>query len=205
MEGVKIKKMTTTKNDIRTTVADYEVRSEGEGTNVITGYALKFDKLSTGLYFEEVIQRGALDEADMSNVVALFNHDRNHVLGRVGKNLTLEVDDIGLRFTVSLNNTSYAQDLVENMRSGLVDKCSFAFSIAEGGDEWEKLSDCKYKRTIRKIAKLYDVSVVTTPAYDDTEAVLSQRSLDAYANASNDDDYRKKVLDLEVNLLVGKP
>lgn len=139
------------------------------------GYALKFDRPSEDLGFTEFIDSRALDEADMSNVVALLNHDSNYVLGRTGKNLELEVDEIGLRFKLELTETSYARDLLENMKNGLIDKCSFAFTVDE--EDWTE-RDGKYERVIRKINKLYDVSVVTTPAYNDTEAVLSARTKD---------------------------
>ena len=66
------------------------------------------------------------------------------------------------------------------MRAGLIDKCSFAFIIAKDGDVWHKRSDGKYERTVTKIDRLYDVSVVTSPAYEDTEAMLSERSKEAY-------------------------
>lgn len=185
-------------------LADYEIRNSDDGEVIVVGYALKFERESTGLYFREIIKREALNDADMTNVVALVNHDSNYVLGRSGKNLELEIDEIGLKFTVVLNDTTYARDLAENMRTGLIDKCSFAFTIAKDGDQWEKLSDGTYRRTISKIKKLYDVSVVTSPAYGDTEAVLSQRSIDAYEQISNEEEYRKQVLDLEVNMWRGQ-
>ena len=172
----------TIKNkDIRLSNVEYEVRSvDGdEKSEKITGYALKFDRPSEDLGFIEYIDKRALDKANMDNVVALLNHDSNYVLGRVGRNLTLSVDDVGLYFEIEPTGTSYSRDLLENMRSGLIDKCSFAFTIPEGGDQWKKLATGGYQRTINSIDKLYDVSVVTTPAYSDTEAVLSERSLES--------------------------
>ena len=174
--------METIKNkDIRLSNVEYEVRSvDGdEKSEKITGYALKFDRPSEDLGFIEYIDKRALDKANMDNVVALLNHDSNYVLGRVGRNLTLSVDDVGLYFEIEPTGTSYSRDLLENMRSGLIDKCSFAFTIPEGGDQWKKLATGGYQRTINSIDKLYDVSVVTTPAYSDTEAVLSERSLES--------------------------
>lgn len=170
--------------DIRLTDIEYEVRNiDGEQSpEVITGYALKFDKPSEDLGFIEYIDKLALTNTDMNNVVALLNHDDNYVLGRTGRNLKLSVDDIGLYFEIEPTNTTYARDLIENIRSGLIDKCSFAFTVGKNGDEWRENSNGKYERVIRDIDKLYDVSVVTTPAYTDTEAMLSERSL----NSKND-------------------
>lgn len=175
-----MEKLKTAGKEIRRMDTEMEIRENEENveSNKITGYALKFNRWSDVLYgfFREKIDARALDETDMSNVVALFNHDSNKLLGRTGKNLTLSIDDIGLRFEVELNNTSYAQDLKENIRSGIVSQCSFAFSMDEDGDEWENGDEGIYDRTIRKIHTLYDVSPVTTPAYSDTEVVVSPRS-----------------------------
>jgi len=171
----------TNEHDRRLLNVDFEVRelSEGEGT-IITGMALRFNKPSEDLGFIETLDERCLDGADMSNVVALVNHDSNQVLGRTGKNLRLRVTDEGLSFEIDPVDTSYTRDLMKNMRAGLIDKCSFAFSIAKDGDEWRKRSDGKYERTVTKIDRLYDVSVVTSPAYEDTEAMLSERSKEAY-------------------------
>ena len=81
--------------EIRNITSDMEVRSLGEYENpVITGYALKFNRWSDTLggWFRELLEPESLRDADMSNVVALFNHDNSKILGRVGKNLTLTVD-----------------------------------------------------------------------------------------------------------------
>lgn len=186
--------------DIRLNSVDFEVRGvEDDVSTHITGYALKFDRPSEDLGFTEYIERGALDKADMSNVVALLNHDSNYVLGRTGKNLVLEVDDIGLRFDIKATETAYTKDLIENMRNGLIDKCSFAFTIADEGDDWSKDENDRYIRRIRSINKLYDVSVVTTPAYQDTEVVLSQRCL----NKLKQDNRQREVevMEMELNLI----
>lgn len=167
----------------------------------IVGYALKFNRASQNIFnFEEILDARCLDGADMSNVVALINHDMNMPLARTGNNLTLEVDEIGLKFTFTPTNTTYAKDLLENMRAGIVNKCSFAFTVAKDKDaqKWEE-KDNKYIRTIFKIDKLYDVSIVTTPAYEDTEVVLSERSQQAFEKQL---DYKKEVEKLKLELMV---
>lgn len=150
-------------------------QTENEETPSVVGYALKFNRDSEDLGFIERIDSHALDQTDMSDVYALINHDDNYVLARTGNNLNLTVDDIGLKFEFKPTNTSYSRDLVDNLKAGLVNKCSFAFTVANAGDEWEERNG-KYYRTINNIERLYDVSVVTYPAYSDTEVVLSQRS-----------------------------
>lgn len=170
-----------------TTPVELRASNEG-GTEFIEAYALKFNRESDVLGwwtpFVEKIDPRALDNADMSNVVALFNHSQNMVLGRNtatgerGK-VELEVDGIGLKWRCTPTDTSYARDLMENVRNGVINQCSFAFSVSTDDDaeEWVFNEDRDlYERTIRKIGTLYDVSVVTTPAYPDTEAVVAERS-----------------------------
>jgi HK97 family phage prohead protease len=104
----------------------------------------------------------------------------------------LEVDGIGLKWRVTPTDTSYARDLMENVRNGVINQCSFAFSISEdeNADEWVWNEERDlYERTIRSIGRLYDVSVVTTPAYPDTEAVVAARSTDKVKEM---DQQRKK-------------
>lgn len=171
---------------------------------VITGYALKYNKQSEILggfcRFVESIEPGALDSADMSNVVATINHDQSQVLGRSGVNLTLEPDDIGLKFTVEPTDTSFARDLVANINAGVINQCSFAFTVAPDDDaeDWQESTrdGVDYNRTIRKIDHLYDVSVVTTPAYPDTEAIVGQRSINRVREQSHSaiDKERRKLL-----------
>lgn len=179
--------------EIREIQTKIELRAgdDEEQPDIIEGYALKFDKWSKRmgmmLPFQEIITRDALNETNVDDVVALFNHDQSYPLARntLGDgpgSLSLERDGIGLKFRFVPTDTSYANDLKENIRSGVINKCSFAFSLDMEDEEAEDIeynedSDV-FERTIRKIEKLYDVSVVTQPAYDDTEAVVGERSLD---------------------------
>lgn len=174
------------KQDRRLLNVDFEVRElPEEGTSLIKGVALRFNKPSEDLGFIETLDNRCLENTDMSNVVALINHDSNQVLGRTGRNLVLRTTDEGLEFEIDPIDTSYTRDLISNMRAGLIDKCSFAFTIADNGDKWTKRSDGKYERLITNIDKLYDVSVVTSPAYEDTEAVLSERSKEMFNRELN--------------------
>lgn len=184
------------KHDVRTYGEVAEVRTlESGGTNIVSGYALKFDTLSHDFgygddHVYETLDKRCLDEADMSNTVALINHDANLLLGRTGFNLELRVDNIGLYFEVSPTDTSYAKDLIANMRSGIIAKCSFAFVPDPKSIEWTKREDGSYLRTIKKIKQLYDVSVVTYPAYEDTESVVSQRSFEDFQAEEQENNQR---------------
>lgn len=173
-------KITTGAKEIRQVTTQIELRSDGESNGIIEGYALKFDKWSDDLgWFREKLASESLEKTDMSNVTALFNHNESQILGRSGINLELDVDNIGLRFKVKPTDTSYSRDLMENIRQGVINQCSFAFTVSreQDSEEWrENLESGIYERTIKNIDKLYDVSVVTTPAYPDTEAVVGARS-----------------------------
>lgn len=173
-------KITTGAKEIRQVTTQIELRSDGESNEIIEGYALKFDKWSDDLgWFREKLASKSLEKTDMSNVTALFNHNESQILGRSGINLELDVDNIGLRFKVKPTDTSYSRDLMENIRQGVINQCSFAFTVSreQDSEEWrENLESGIYERTIKNIDKLYDVSVVTTPAYPDTEAVVGARS-----------------------------
>lgn len=195
----------------RTILQPVEIRSQDDGADgvLIEGYALKFNTLSEDLGgFNEVLDPKCLDNADMHNVVALYNHDQNLVLGRNTitegpGSLTLSIDDVGLLFSLRLVDTTYAQDLAKNMRAGIVSQCSFAFTIAE--DDWDVVDgDTKYLRTVRAIERLWDVSVVTTPAYSDTIATVGQRSLEDFKEQQRlNDEHRKQSLKLQIELYGG--
>ncbi|WP_445505814.1 HK97 family phage prohead protease [Niallia sp. 03091] len=201
--------MDKAKKEMRQIQTKIELRNaEGEdGQQVIEGYALKFNRQSDvlGYYvkFREKIDPRALDNTDMSNVVALFNHNENQVLARntvsSGKgSLSLTVDNIGLRFQFIPTDTSYARDLLENVRSGVINQCSFAFSLTDDddADEIEYVEETNmYSRTIKRIGALYDVSVVTTPAYPDTEAVVGSRNLDNIVTR------KKELMQIELDLM----
>lgn len=108
----------------------------------------------------------------------LIDHNSSYVLGRtVADTLKLEVDDVGLRFRCELPNTSYARDLYENIKLGNINQCSFGFTIEEDGDEFERREDGIFKRTVNKIRSLFDVSIVTYPAYEDTDVAPALRSI----------------------------
>jgi len=133
----------------------------------IYGYASKFNVRSENFGtpenpIYEIIEKGAFD----------FNHDNNHVLARSngGKGtLKLSIDSVGLRYEFEAPDTQLGRDLVVSMKRGDITSSSFAFSVAKDGEKWELEGKAKIRR-ITKIARLYDCSVVTTPAYPDADA-----------------------------------
>ena len=179
---------------------------------IVEGYALRFNTLSNDLGgFVETISPEALKEADLSDVRCLIDHDSSKVLGRTtSETLELKVDDEGLYFRTQLPNTTYAKDLYENIRLGNINQCSFGFILDENGDEFEKREDGLFKRTLRKIKSLFDVSIVTYPAYNDTQVAPALRSIEqikeqelADIKAKQQEEVRKQteLLKMQLDLL----
>ena len=150
----------------------FETRIEADKeARTITGYAALFGSPSEDLGgFTERMGKNCFEGRLQDDVRVLFNHDNNLVLGRtISGTATLEVDEKGLRYTCQLPDTSYARDLIELMDRGDVTQSSFAFTIED--ESWEE-RDGALIRTVNKVARLYDVSPVTYPAYQNSTAGL---------------------------------
>ena len=149
--------------------------SYGKKTPTMEGYAANFNSLSENLGgFREMLVPGCFKNAIAnSDVRGLFNHDPNLILGRnTSGTLRLVEDEKGLRFEIDPPETSYAKDLQVSMQRGDVNQCSFGFTVAEDGDSWQKDSDGLWIRTISNVARLFDVSPVTYPAYTSTSCAV---------------------------------
>lgn len=167
--------------EIRSFNAEIRSADVQDGQMIVEGYALKFNSLSESFgNWREIIDPHALDNCDLSNVVCLINHDTTLVLGRnTSGTLELNVDDTGLYFRCVFPNTSYAKDLYELIQRGDVNKMSFGFFLAPNGDEFSvDEKNGGYIRTLKAIEKIFDVSIVTIPAYEDTNVEIAQRSLE---------------------------
>ena len=178
-----------------------KAHSDDDGPKVISGYALKFGTRSHNLGgFIEMIDKRALDQTDMSDVRALIDHDPSKILGRTSaETLKLEVDDIGLRFDVTLPNTQYASDLYENLRVGNISNCSFGFMLGKDGDSFTRDQETGLPlRSLRNISKLTDVSVVTYPAYEDTDVTIAKRNLQQYEERNRNPEKEKLLLQLDL-------
>lgn len=156
----------------------------------IEGYAIVFNSRSEDMGFYEEISNTALDGViERSDVFALLNHDESRgILARskFGEGtLKLTVDDIGLRYEFEAPNTQLGDETLEMIKRGDIDGSSFGFTIAEGGEKWEK-RDGKYYRTISAIDRLFDVSPVYQPAYAATTCVADTRGMDELKNAENE-------------------
>ena len=148
-----------------------EIRAEQEDERmVVEGYAIVFDE-PTDIGYIEIISRGALDECDMTDVCMKYNHEDTVLVMARTRNgsLQLNVDDHGLKVHAELIDTQSNRDIFKSIKAGLLDKMSFAFVVSEC--LWEIADDNSQPdiRTITKIEKLFDVSVVDVPAYEQTE------------------------------------
>jgi HK97 family phage prohead protease len=173
----------------RTTVqeatVEYRDMGNGEKKPVISGYAAVFNSESRNLGgFVETIHPNAFDDvlAEQPDVIGVFNHDRNLLLGRTGNgSMRLMKDPYGLRYEIMPNeNTSVGRDVVQWVKDRTVVGSSFAFAVRrDGGDSWSTDGQRGIrKREVRQIGLLEDVGPVVRPAYDSSSVVVSRRAIE---------------------------
>jgi HK97 family phage major capsid protein/HK97 family phage prohead protease len=137
----------------------------------VEGYAVVFDKPAQVGNFTEIILREALNGTDISDVALFYNHDTRQIpLARTPNTLSLTVDETGLKFSAILPNTEEGRAVYESVKRGDLRGCSFAFKVAEGGEEWQGDN-----RTIKNIEKIYECSICTFPAYTETSVQARQQ------------------------------
>ena len=159
--------------EIRKLDLQFRAETTDEEKMEIKGYAVVFNSPETYGY-TEVIDSKALDEADMSDVVLRYNHNESFmVLARTrNKSLKLDKDEKGLFMDATLqDDITEHKNIFNAIKSGLIDKQSFAFTVEE--DEYDYESDT---RTITKIGKLFDVSVVDQPFYNATDVSVDSKN-----------------------------
>lgn len=136
----------------------------------LVGYGAVIEKRTVicnidGLDYYEIIDRNAFRNTDFSQCCLKYNHSNSYpIIARVKNNsLSLNIDNIGLKYEARLLNTSSANDLYISVQEGLLDKSSFSFTV-------KRFNYDKQSRTRRilEIDKVFDVSVVDIPAYNDT-------------------------------------
>ena len=179
-----------------------EARSDSPAVRLV-GYAAVFGEAADiGGEFREVIVPGAFAEAlARSDVFALYNHNENIVLGRAKSGTLRMVEDShGLKVEIDPPDTQDARDLLVKMKRGDIDQMSFAFTLQGGVQRWDRSSEPPL-RTIEKIGRLFDVSVVPRGAYPTTE--VAARSLAEHLKHTNFSAVRlrkSRQLDLERKL-----
>lgn len=166
----------------------FEIRAEeNESGSVIVGRPIVYDSKTDLGWFDEIIERGALDNADLTDVRFLVNHDiRKIPLARSRKNtknstmqLTVDNDGLYIRVNLDTENNAEARSLYSAVKRGDITGMSFMFAISD--EEWEKLDSDHPTRHIRAISTVVEVSAVTFPAYDSTE--INARDKSALDNA----------------------
>lgn len=169
------------RNMVLRTAAD-ELPEGEEERKVVVGYASTFDEPYTlfedeDLIFDEVVDRAAFDNTDMSDVIMQYDHE-GRVFARMSNNtLSVKPDERGLLIEADLGGTELGRQLYEEISGGYTNKMSFGFTV--DGDEEIRSEDpdgrVHYLRRITSVRKLYDVSAVSIPANDATS--ISVRNL----------------------------
>lgn len=169
----------------------------------VEGYATTFNKPYElyeidGIKYYEVIDRHALDGADMSDVIMQYDHEGKVMARLSNKSLIVEPNDSGLFICADLSKSQASKELYEEINNGLITRMSWAFTVGE-----EEYNRETRTRTIKKVNKVYDVSAVSIPANADTE--ISARSyLNGVIEVEKQEllERRKKILKLKLDLEV---
>lgn len=177
--------------DTQKEIRKAEIQSASGRT--VSGYAVRFESESVNMGFVEIIHRGAITEETIksSDVFALLNHNENTVLARCNRgtgSLSLKVDNDGVFYEFEAPQTANGDELLEHIRRGEISQSSFAFTVAneDGAEKWTKREDGVIVREINKIARLYDISPVYQPAYEET--TCSKRALEKVTELQNMDN-----------------
>ncbi|ADW69006.1 HK97 family phage prohead protease [Granulicella tundricola] len=160
--------------EVRTApLKEVRVETNATGGHTVSGYAIVFNSESVDLGgFIEVVAPTALNRTLTGNpdVLCLRDHKQEFLLGRTtAGTLNLAPDDTGLHFTCNLPNTTVANDLAESLRRGDIDSCSFGFSVVS--DAWTTDGNGNDRRTLLDL-DLFEISIVSFPAYESTSASL---------------------------------
>ena len=171
---------------------DFSATAEGR---MISGYALKFNTASNLIKsgnesFIEIIMPGAITEQFIytQDVKCLFNHNSDGGILARSKNgkgtLSLTVDEVGLFYSFRAKKSPLDEQVLQSIKAGDITGSSFAFSVASGGDKWER-SGSQLIRRIYKMKGFFDVSPVIDPAYNSSS--VSARSI---RQATEDEELR---------------
>jgi len=140
-----------------------EVRA-ADNPLVIEGLAIPYDTPAEINGYTEIVRAGALDGVNLENVLLFCNHNMADVpLARSPKTMTLTTTGAGLEFRANLPDTEQGREVYTAVKRGDLTKMSFAFSVAENGETFENNT-----RTITKIERIFEISPVNFPAYNDT-------------------------------------
>lgn len=170
---------------------NFEVRAEeNEQGSIITGRPIVYNSRTDIGFFDEIIEQGALNNTDLTDVRFMVNHDMSKIpLARSRRNngnstMQLTVDEQGMSIRVLLDtvNNAEAKSLFSAVQRGDLSGMSFAFGVSD--EEWEDLEKEHPLRRIKGISTVVEVSAVTFPAYEATEIYArSKEALDSARSA----------------------
>ena len=180
----------------------FEVRAENNEQygDFITGRPIVYNSRTDIGGFDEIIEAGALDNADLRDVRFLVNHNTDMIpLARSRNNnanstmqMSIDSDGMNIRVNLDTENNTDARNLYSAIKRGDIDGMSFMFTV--DGDSWDALESEHPTRHINKIGKVFEVSAVTFPAYPETtisaraaETLESARATLESAKRSGDD------------------
>lgn len=172
------------KLETRTNPTQFEIRELEDGGLRFEGYAAVFNSPSEPLPFTERIAPGAFARSIRSrnNIMMLWNHDAGQPLASTRANtLQLREDERGLKVTADLAPTTLGRDISTLVRTGVIDSMSFGFSVVR--DSW----NADGTERILKSVRLFEVSLVSFPAYEGTAGLQSVRGLEKVAQRASVD------------------
>lgn len=147
----------------------------------VEGYASTFEAYELyndgEIVINERIEPTAFDGCDMSDVLFLYNHEGRVLARQKNGTLDLTVDEHGLKVVADLGSTERSREMYEDIRTGLIDQMSFAFTVAD-----ESFERDTHTRVIKRMRKLYDVSAVSVPA-NPTTSIASRSAIDGAIEA----------------------
>ena len=187
---------------------EFEARAlpiEGENKQElwVEGYAVRFNSPTVlfeidGFEYKEQIASDAFTEAKMDDVIFNYNHSGRVMARTRNKTLQLAVDDNGLFIRARLDGTEEGRSLYDDVQNGYIDRMSFRFQIAQEAYDYQNR-----QWTVLRVKKLYDVSAVDIPAYDDTSIEARKADAEAVARENQqkvDAELMRQRLELKLKL-----
>ena len=174
------------KREMRSFVTNFETRVDENNIGIIKGRPIVFQSRTDMGWYDEEIDVHALDNADLRDVRLCLNHDTSFVYARSRNNnenstMRIGVDEQGMFFEARLDlNSSKANDLYIAVSRGDMTQMSFMFVVIR--DEWFDVDSDHPTRLIREISVVYEISVVTFPAYDATSVQAAGEGSDTLEN-----------------------
>ncbi|PFT97979.1 HK97 family phage prohead protease [Bacillus thuringiensis] len=173
----------------------------GDSSLILNGRPIVYDQPTTikapfGEYIE-IIQRGALEKADLSDIRLLYNHDMSKIpLARTPKTMSFALDSAGLTMRAELPETEEGKSVYTAVRRQDLSGMSFAFKVPKGGSQFDAKTNI---RTITKIEKVYEFSICPFPAYPQT-SVEARAAIESSWEMLKSEE--RQVLKIKINQLL---